>query len=49
MLRGGSWLAGASSCAAANRNSYVPPYRNFFSGFRVVLERFHQLCSVSGL
>ena len=37
VLRGGSWLAGASSCAVANRNSGSPSYRNFFSGFRVVL------------
>ena len=41
VLRGGSWNAGASSCAVSSRSSYPPPYgRNHTDyGFRVVCSR----------
>ena len=37
VLRGGSWYGNPKTCRAANRFWVIPGYRNYVSGFRVVV------------
>lgn len=38
VLRGGSWNDAAASCRTSDRSRSTPSYRDFYLGFRVVLE-----------
>jgi formylglycine-generating enzyme required for sulfatase activity len=38
VLRGGSWWDDSPFCRSANRDFYLPTYRDYEVGFRVVCE-----------
>ncbi|MCP4236342.1 MAG: formylglycine-generating enzyme family protein, partial [Aestuariibacter sp.] len=43
VIRGGSWASGAGICRSAFRYGYGPDYRDYNTGFRLVLPRLAEL------